>query len=125
MKTRPDSRLFPQLSAGLLFMLLGAVFLADIGPVRAAVTSETPRRAVKICPPYQLKDEQGNVIDPVKGINAAAPYSPRQTCGAVGCHDYNKITEGYHFTQGKGEAVPADMAGRYQWVTSPLPCVKW
>jgi hypothetical protein len=119
MKTPPDSRLNPQLSAGLLFMLVGAVLLADVGPVCAAVARETPRRAVKICPPYQLRDELGNVIDPVKGINASAPYSPRQTCGATGCHDYDKITQGYHFTQGKGEAVPADMAARYQWVTSP------
>jgi hypothetical protein len=66
-----------------------------------------------------LKDEQGNIINPVKGSNAAVPYSPRQTCGAAGCHDYDKITQGYHFTQGKGEAVPADMAERYQWVSSP------
>lgn len=119
MKAPRDSRLDPDLSAGLLFMLASAVLLANIGPVRAAVTSETPNRTVKICPPFQLKDEQGNVIDPVKGINATAPYSPRQTCGTAGCHDYSKITEGYHFTQGKGEPVPADMAARYPWVTSP------
>lgn len=119
MKTQPHSRLNLQLSAGLLFMLVGAVLLADLGPVRAAVTSETPRRAMGVCPPYKLKDEQGNVIDPAKGINANAPYSPRQTCGAAGCHDYDKITEGFHFQQGKGEAVPAFMAERYQWVSSP------
>jgi hypothetical protein len=85
----------------------------------AAAANESTKRPVRICPPYQLEDEQGNVIDPVKGINAAAPYSPRHTCGAAGCHDYDKITQGYHFMQGKGEAVPADMAARYQWVTSP------
>lgn len=76
-------------------------------------------RAMGVCPPYKLKDEQGNIIDPVNGINAAAPYSPKQTCGAAGCHDYNKITEGFHFQQGKGEAVPALMAERYRWVSSP------
>jgi hypothetical protein len=52
-------------------------------------------------------------------VNAKAPYSPRQTCGTAGCHDYAKITEGFHFTQGKGEKVPQAMAERYAWVTSP------
>lgn len=98
-----------------------ALALAAAGCVVAAVptTTDSPKPPVRICPPYQLKDEQGNVINPVKGINAATPYSPRQTCGAAGCHDYDKITQGYHFTQGKGEAVPTDMAARYQWVSSP------
>ena len=85
----------------------------------ALAATESPKPPVRICPPYQLKDEQGNVINPVKGINATAPYSPRQTCGAAGCHDYARITEGFHFMQGKGESVPADMAARYQWVSSP------
>jgi hypothetical protein len=85
----------------------------------SAYAGERTKRTVAVCPPFKLKDELGNVIDPVRGINANAPYSPRQTCGAAGCHDYNKITEGYHFTQGKGEPVPADMAERYQWVSSP------
>ncbi len=30
---------------------------------------------------------------------AVAPYSPKRTCGA--CHDYGRITEGYHFDQGR------------------------
>ncbi|NLH71793.1 MAG: hypothetical protein GX456_01910 [Verrucomicrobia bacterium] len=93
------------------------VTFASAGAVLGA--GDTPKPPVRVCPPYQLKDEQGNVINPVKGINATTPYSPRQTCGAAGCHDYDKVTQGYHFMQGKGEAVPADMAARYQWVTSP------
>jgi hypothetical protein len=72
-----------------------------------------------VCPPFQLKDDAGNVIDPARGLNATVPYSPKQTCGTSGCHDYNKITEGFHFQQGKGEAVPAQMAERYRWVSSP------
>ncbi len=96
-----------------------AVLVTLVCATTVLAAPESPKPPVRICPPYQLKDEQGNVINPVKGINANAPYSPRQTCGAVGCHDYNKITEGYHFQQGKGEAVPADMAARFQWVTSP------
>jgi hypothetical protein len=72
-----------------------------------------------VCPPFPLRDEAGNTIDPIKGVNDAVPYSPKQTCGASECHDYGKITEGFHFTQGKGEQVPEAMAERYAWVTSP------
>jgi hypothetical protein len=76
-------------------------------------------KALGVCPPFPLRDEAGNVINPVKGKNDTMPYSPRQTCGASGCHDYAKITEGFHFTQGKGEAPPEEFAARYNWVTSP------
>jgi len=31
-----------------------------------------------VCPPFNLYDEDGNVIDPVNNINADKPYSPRQ-----------------------------------------------
>jgi hypothetical protein len=104
-----------------VLFIRATVALAFAGCVVAAAptTTDPPKPPVRICPPYLLKDEQGNIIDPVHGVNATAPYSPRQTCGATGCHDYNKITQGYHFTQGKGEAVPDDMAARYQWVSSP------
>lgn len=98
-------------------VLLGLGLLAASG--LTALHAATPPATVRICPPYYLRDEQGREINPVKGINAQAPYSPRQTCAAAGCHDYEKITQGYHFTQGKGEAVPPDMAERYQWVSSP------
>jgi hypothetical protein len=76
-------------------------------------------RAIGVCPPFPLRDEGGNVIDPVKEINDSAPYSPRQTCGGTDCHDYPKITEGFHFTQGKGEVFPAAFEERYQWASSP------
>ena len=72
-----------------------------------------------VCPPFYLNDEAGNIIDPVHNVNTDKPYSPKQTCGATGCHDYNKITEGFHFTQGKGEKVPELFAKRYNWVSSP------
>lgn len=72
-----------------------------------------------VCPPFYLKDEGGNIIDPVHNINTDKPYSPKQTCGTKDCHDYNKITEGFHFTQGKGEKVPDLFAKRYNWVSSP------
>ena len=106
-----------------LTVMVPAVLLAACADVSRPVATSTPgpalTRAQGVCPPFQLRDEQGNVIDPVKGVNADVPYSPRQTCGAKGCHDYDKVTQGFHFTQGKGEAVPAAMAARYNWVTSP------
>ncbi|MFW6171712.1 MAG: hypothetical protein ACODAD_14585, partial [Planctomycetota bacterium] len=70
-----------------------------------------------VCPPFQLRDEEGNVINPVAGENADRPYSPKQTCGE--CHDYEKITRGYHFMQGKGEAPTADQKARCLWASTP------
>jgi cytochrome b subunit of formate dehydrogenase len=80
---------------------------------------DRPARAMGVCPPFPLRDEAGKVIDPVRGVNDGVPYSPKQTCGAAGCHDYAKITEGFHFTQGKGEAMPPEYAARYNWASSP------
>jgi hypothetical protein len=45
-----------------------------------------------VCPPFHLKDEGGNIIDPAHNINADKPYSPKQTCGTKDCHDYKKST---------------------------------
>jgi nitrate/TMAO reductase-like tetraheme cytochrome c subunit len=70
-----------------------------------------------VCPPFYLYDEEGNIIDPVHNINPDKPYSPKQTCGK--CHDYNKITQGFHFQQGKGEKATGTFADRYQWVSTP------
>ena len=86
---------------------------------RAVMQGGKVQPARGVCPPFKLRDEQGNVIDPVAGINADKPYSPKQTCGRSGCHDYAKITKGFHFTHGKGEAVPTAHRKRYAWVTSP------
>ncbi len=70
-----------------------------------------------VCPPFPLRDEQGNVINPITGENADQPYSPKQTCGR--CHDYDTITRGYHFTQGKGEEPTADQRARCLWASTP------
>lgn len=70
-----------------------------------------------VCPPFHLYDEDGNLIDPVNVINADIPYSPRQTCGR--CHDYDLITQGYHFQQGKDEVASGTYAERFQWVSHP------
>jgi len=34
-------------------------------------------------------------------IDSKVPYSPRRTCGA--CHNYEQITKGYHFQQGRAD----------------------
>lgn len=70
-----------------------------------------------VCPPFYLFTEQGDTINPIKGKNTDKPYSPKQTCGK--CHDYNKITQGFHFQQGKDEIASGSFADRYQWVTTP------
>ena len=50
------------------------------------------------CPPFYLRTEEGKIINPHTGENADQPYSTRQTCGQ--CHEYDKITKGYHFQMG-------------------------
>lgn len=75
------------------------------------------REAIGVCPPFNLLAEDGKVIDPTKNLNADKPYSPKKTCGK--CHDYDKITQGYHFQQGKGEAMTPDFQELYAWCTTP------
>ncbi len=72
-----------------------------------------------VCPPFFLRDDIGAVINPVAGINADKPYSPKQTCSTSGCHNYDKITGGYHFQQGKDENPNQKLVSLYQWVQSP------
>ena len=45
---------------------------------------EKKSAASGVCPTFYLKDEAGNIIDPVHNVNADKPYSPKQTCGAKG-----------------------------------------
>jgi len=79
--------------------------------------------------PIQLRDYDGNAIDIAKDTT---PYSPKQTCGY--CHDYNTITNGYHFqqgddTNGTGYDGMADdygtTHGKRAWVLSPGMTGKW
>ncbi len=89
----------------ILLGLLGALAAACGGQ---APTSEqkpvTPSQAAALTTYHttdtggaiQLKDRLGNPI----AVGSTTPYSPEQTCG--GCHDVSKITEGYHFQQGRG-----------------------
>jgi len=68
-----------------------------------------------VCPPFFLLTQNGETINPVLGINIDEPYSPKQTCGK--CHDYELITSGFHFQQGKDEAADSLQASRSKWVS--------
>ena len=46
-----------------------------------------------------LLDRFGNALT----VDSTEPYSPRHTCGA--CHDIDTIANGYHFQQGRTDAV--------------------
>jgi len=102
-------------AAGIFGFLLGACGPVPADRPASALKKNRPTR--RVCPPFPLLDEEGRVINPVSGENADRPYSPARTCGK--CHDYGKITEGFHFTQGAGEKAPPDLAARCQWVSTP------
>lgn len=112
--------MFGGVLSGLL--VLSAPSVAGDSPDHASGAARHPSAVAPpqgVCPLFKLRDEQGNMIDPLNGVNASVPYSPKQTCGAKGCHDYDLITQGFHFTQGKGEKLPAEYAARYGWVKFP------
>ncbi len=127
---KPTNMLFPMKSKSIMkkqrMIIILILLISFLFSCEKSLPSKSPtesndiaKRALGVCPPFPLRDEQGQAINPVKGANDAVPYSPRQTCGTSGCHDYNKITEGFHFAQGKGEKIPDIMSARYNWVTSP------
>lgn len=66
-------------------------------------------RAAQANEQTDLKEEKTHEAIVLKGydggeltINSKEPYSPRETCGT--CHDYDKITNGYHFQQGRTDS---------------------
>ena len=103
---RKQNNLKPQISLWVIFVFIAIVVVMSVtmrlNGNNTIQQAEQTDYVHDVCPPFHLLDENGDIIDPVKGINSDKPYSPKQTCGK--CHDYEKITEGYHFTQGKGEA---------------------
>ena len=46
-----------------------------------------------------LRGYDGTPLSPESRL----PYSPKKTCGS--CHDYDRITNGYHFQQGRTDSV--------------------
>jgi len=89
--------------SGLIFL---AILLAWSFPVAAKI---------RTCGPIYLRDADGRIINPLTGENADQPFSTRQTCGA--CHDYERITAGYHFQQG-WDRVRDDFQKEKPWVLS-------
>ncbi len=84
---------------------------------KRSLEEQAIRRAFSVCPPFFLRDDTGEVIDPIHDKNVHRPYSPEKTCGV--CHDYKRITSAFHFRQGRGEKIPLWQKRRYPWVSSP------
>ena len=74
----------------IFFMVSALVVFLSPGLCRAA--EEEPH------PEIPLIDYDGNEIS----LDSNVPYSPKNTCGE--CHDYDAITNAYHFQQGRTDA---------------------
>ena len=75
-------------------------------------------------PEITLIDYDGNEIS----LDSNIPYSPKNTCGE--CHDYDTITNAYHFQQGRTDAegniiVGDDLDSRLPWLVSRGMYGKW
>lgn len=79
---------------GVGLSLCGAL-LSGLLFVGAAQANDAPI----LHPAIQLLDESGTNV-----LVSSKAYSPRQSCGGGGCHDYDSITHAYHFEMGRDEA---------------------
>jgi len=75
-------------------------------------------------PQITLMDYDGNEIS----LESNIPYSPKNSCGA--CHDYDAITNAYHFQQGRTDAdgniiVGDDLDSKLPWLVSRGMYGKW
>ena len=75
-------------------------------------------------PEITLLDYDGNEI----ALDSNIPYSPKNTCGE--CHDYDAITNAYHFQQGRTDAegniiVRDDLDSKSPWLVSRGMYGKW
>jgi len=75
-------------------------------------------------PEIILMDYEGNEIS----LKSNVPYSPKNTCGE--CHDYDDITNAYHFQLGRTDAegniiVRDDMDSKNPWLISKGMYGKW
>jgi len=73
-----------------LRFLLAALFLLSNAASFSPAYSQAPAHQKIV-----LKGFDGNPL----AADSKTPYSPKRTCGA--CHDYDRITNGYHFQQGR------------------------
>ena len=100
----------------IFLMLFFCVFLFPPGLYAAA--EEEPH------PEITLIDYDGNAIS----LDSNVAYSPKNTCGE--CHDYDAITNAYHFQQGRTDAdgniiVSDDLDSRNPWFLSRGMYGKW
>ena len=101
-----------------VYLFLIIFLWGGISPL-AGYSSEDPSH-----PPVALMDHEGNEIS----LPSATSYSPRNTCGE--CHDYEAITNAYHFQQGrtniKGNIIVTDDFNSIQpWKISKGMYGKW
>lgn len=108
-----------QIKCKKIFIAIYIPFLFILTLSSALGTEKPAKSFTGVCPPFYIKDERGEIINPVTNQNTNVPYSPKQTCGTAGCHNYEKITQGYHFQQGKDEKSSQKLKELYQWVLSP------
>ncbi|MCF8296032.1 MAG: hypothetical protein K9J13_00685 [Saprospiraceae bacterium] len=106
----------------ILLIILSALSVITIVLIRNDEPKKFPEiqkevSATGVCPPYYLLTEDGDTINPASGKNVDKPYSPKQSCGK--CHDYETITMGYHFQQGKDEQVDSSLTNKAKWVSHP------
>lgn len=92
--------------------------LAVLGTLLFLASSAMAQVRFRKCPPFHLRTESGEIINPISGQNADKPYSTRATCGIKGCHDYDAITKGFHFQQGWDE-ISDTYSEEKPWVLSP------
>lgn len=100
-----------------IFLML-SVFIFLFAPGWCMAAEEEPH------PEFALMDYDGNEIS----LDSNVPYSPKNTCGE--CHDYDAITNAYHFQQGRTDAdghiiVSDDLDSRNPWLISRGMYGKW
>ena len=63
---------------GFFIIILLAVFIHNpkTGNIQPA-SEEGLISKTGVCPPFHLLDEEGNIINPVEGVNTEKPYSPK------------------------------------------------
>ena len=100
----------------ILFILSALIVLIAPGLCRAAQDKPHPE--------ITLIDYDGNEIS----LDSNVSYSPKNTCGE--CHDYDAITNAYHFQQGRTDAdgniiVGDDLDSKLPWLVSRGMYGKW
>jgi hypothetical protein len=75
--------------------------LAALALPLTAALAQTPAASLRLAhPSITLKDESGRNV-----LETGKPISTRRTCGGD-CHDYDYISNSFHFQQGKAEMDP-------------------